>query len=664
MRTILPPSVAEAPWLSTLRDKADESWPMSVLVQAGIRIPETQTISLQSVQAERPQGIPIEVLDQTLLALEESTALWVGDPARRLLVAARHCGAAKTVRIRAMLGLGTVQVGHSSDRGHDRAAVLAQLSKFSSRVVTTAYNCSENSCVKTSEFIAVQRMVGCSVSGTRTELRVVTRSPHCGAPGPIGYVVNIAPDGGARAFATLDAWRKSRSRLFDELVAWCHTVEQVTGAVCEMRVVLESGLLYCLSLHRAAASLVAMCEMTSDYVKRGIWTEELALASIDPCARSTPPRVMNPDGLTVLGEGAGFGAMVVAGRVAVGAKGLARLRRERSPIVFLTNELVSDDSGMLPGLAAVVSATGGVTSHLAVVARGLGLATVTGVSDMVVQTGDGKCIFRGRIVREGDWVTVDEGEGIVYAGQEQLREPAPAEAVAQVMRWAQAAPRIGVMLNADTAGEAELVSTAEGIGLCRSEHQLLDSTLLQGFRCYVLSGSPSERQMYAEVIADGLCRTLEELLRGTAGKPVHYRLLDAPLREFLPRTMRGISSVASALAITPKEVRARVARFDELNSLLGYRGCRFGLTFDDFYRIQLRAAAAAIRRAAGPTRQVDVTIVVPMVSTSEEVRTVASWMDTELMAADLVRASGVRIRLGAMVETPRAALCDLSTVSY
>jgi pyruvate,orthophosphate dikinase len=308
---------------------------------------------------------------------------------------------------------------------------------------------------------------------------------------------------------------------------------------------------------------------------------------------------------------------------------------------------------------AVLTERGGITSHAAVIARGIGLPCVVGASDLRVNLKRKTVTMAdGRVLKEGDEITVDGTNGSVILGSAPLHEAALDEAFQQLMAWADQFRDIGVRANADTPADAEIARRfdAQGIGLCRTEHMFFDPGRLTVMREMIFAAQADDRKAALEQLLPMQRADFVELFRIMQGKPVCIRLLDPPLHEFLPTDRDGIRSLAEALDRPLSDVTRRIEEMAEHNPMLGLRGVRLGITMPEIYDMQARAIFEAVLEASRDGAQVVPEIMIPLVSAKREVELVKTRV--EAMAALVRSASGQSFdfRLGVMVETPRAAL--------
>ena len=374
---------------------------------------------------------------------------------------------------------------------------------------------------------------------------------------------------------------------------------------------------------------------------------ELLHPRIDPAARPAP---------LVTGIAASPGA--ATGRLAFSGAAAQAMRARGEAPVLVGRETTPEDIRGLSAAAAVVTERGGMSSHAAVIARGLGIPCVVGVTKMKVDAKALRVRIGARVLKEGDEVTVDGTDGALIEGPAPMLPPAPGEGAETLLAWADEVRDIGVRANADTGADARQARRfgAEGIGLCRTEHMVLEEERLTLLREIILAEDESERSAAVDRLLPLHRRDIGEVLREMRGAPVTLRLFDPPLHEFMPATRDGLHDLAEALGRPFSHVRRRAAELAEFNPMLGMRGVRLGIALPELYDMQAQAILLAAHDVTEQGLSVEPEIMIPLVSTQREVDIV-----TAAIAAAAERVRGITGRrvpytVGVMVETPRAAL--------
>ncbi|MEC7763974.1 MAG: putative PEP-binding protein, partial [Pseudomonadota bacterium] len=330
------------------------------------------------------------------------------------------------------------------------------------------------------------------------------------------------------------------------------------------------------------------------------------------------------------------------------------------PCILVRGETTPEDFRGMLAAEAVLTERGGITSHAAVIARGLGLPCVVGASDMKLDSKKRELVAAdGRVIREGDIVTIDGSAGEALLGTAQMLEPELGDAFQTLLAWADNARDIGVRANADTPADAAKARMfeAEGIGLARTEHMFFEHDRLLAMREMIFANNSEDRRTALERIEPMQRADFRELFKIMSGLPVTIRLFDPPLHEFLPQGREGVRELADALDIPVSDVTRRVEALSEFNPMLGMRGVRLGITVPEIYEMQARAIfEATIEATDEGGAPVVPEIMIPLVSAKREVELVKTRVDAVAAAVRVERGVDFTYRLGVMVETPRAAL--------
>ena len=347
------------------------------------------------------------------------------------------------------------------------------------------------------------------------------------------------------------------------------------------------------------------------------------------------------------------------GRIVFTAADAQASAARREPCILVRRETAPEDIRGMHAAAGVLTERGGITSHAAVIGRGLGLPCIVGASSLrfdsrrnTITTPD------GRVLRAGDVITIDGSSGEILAGEPPLLEPALDDAFQQLMDWADAARDIGIRANADTPEDAQTARNfdAQGIGLCRTEHMFFEPGRLTVMREMIFAETSAGREAVLERLLPMQRDDFIQLFRIMEGQPVCIRLFDPPLHEFLPTSHSGQRELAEALDIPVSDVTRRVEEMAEYNPMLGLRGVRLGVTLPEIYDMQARAIFEATLEASRQGDPVVPEIMIPLVSAKREVELVKGRIDAVASAVRSEKGRSFDYRLGVMVETPRAAL--------
>jgi pyruvate,orthophosphate dikinase len=362
----------------------------------------------------------------------------------------------------------------------------------------------------------------------------------------------------------------------------------------------------------------------------------------------------------VIGRGIAASPGAATGKLVFTAAGAQASAARGEPCILVRRETSPEDVRGMHAAAGVLTEKGGMTSHAAVIGRGLGLPCIVGAANMKFHT-KRKTLEAadGRVFKAGDIITIDGSSGQVLAGQPEMLEAAQDGALLTLLAWADDARDIGIRANADTPEDAETARrfNAQGIGLCRTEHMVFDPGRLTVMREMIFAETPSGRAAVLERLLPMQRDDFRELFRIMEGMPVCIRLFDPPLHEFLPATKTGQRELSEALGIPVSDVTRRVEEMGEYNPMLGLRGVRLGVTVPEIYDMQARAIfeATLVAQQSGGA-QVEPEIMIPLVSAKREVELIKTRIDTVAAAVKAEQGQDFTYRLGVMVETPRAAL--------
>ncbi|SFO85280.1 putative PEP-binding protein [Tranquillimonas alkanivorans] len=422
---------------------------------------------------------------------------------------------------------------------------------------------------------------------------------------------------------------------------------------------IEAGNLYVLDAVRVARTARAGVRIAVALAASGIIPEAEAVLRVEPRALSELlHRQVDPaDRRTaVIARGIAASPGAATGRLVFSSRAAQTAAAREEPCILVRRETTPGDVRGMHASVGVLTEKGGVTSHAAVIARGLGLPCVVGASSLAIDRRKRTLTAEdGRIFHEGDTVTLDGTTGVVREGAARLLEPALDDAFRTLLSWADELRDIGVRANADTPAEAKVARAfdAEGIGLCRTEHMFFDENRLSVMREMIFTDSPEDRAAALDRLLPMQRADFRELFEIMRGLPVCIRLLDPPLHEFLPQSRDGLHDLAEALDLPVSKVTARVEALSEFNPMLGMRGVRLGIAVPEIYDMQARAIFEATVEAG---QSVTPEVMLPLVSARREVELVKARIDAVAAAVKAETGADFDYRLGVMVETPRAAL--------
>jgi len=465
-------------------------------------------------------------------------------------------------------------------------------------------------------------------------------------PSPIA-----SASGNAQSLETLlpDAYR--------ELHEIAGRLEEHYADMLDLEFTVEDGELFMLQTRRGKRTAAAAVKIAVDLVQEGRIDQATALGRVDPVSldQLLHPRVSDRQGVKVIARGAPASPGAAIGAVVFSARDAEERNAAGDDVILVRPMTVADDVGGMAAARGVLTARGGMTSHAAVVARGMGKPCVTGTSALSIEPDKGRFTVDGRTFVEGDVISIDGGSGMVYDGAVELVEPDVTDTFSTLMGWADEVRELGVRANADTPEDARRARTlgARGIGLCRTEHMFFGADRLPHVQAAILAITEDTRDA-----ALGKLETMQRedfvgILRAMDGLPVTIRLLDPPLHEFLPEEAGEIASLASRLGLDADEVGNRIVSLRGENPMLGHRGCRLGITSPDIYRMQVRAITAAAREVTDGGGHPEPEIMVPLVADAAELR----WLLEHVIEPSIRQVDdSLSFPVGAMIETPRACI--------
>jgi pyruvate,orthophosphate dikinase len=424
---------------------------------------------------------------------------------------------------------------------------------------------------------------------------------------------------------------------------------------------LEKGALTFLSARPYQASAPAELEAATDRVERGTWTEQQAVASINPDRLQAllHPSLRAGHAAQPVASGLGVSPGAAHGGIVFTAEDAARWKARGRHVILVVNETGPSDIDGMKAATGILTARGGMTSHAGVIARITGKPCVAGVRNLSVDPTDMSCRIGDVVLRGGDRITIDGSDGSVYLGALPLSQPHIGGALGELLGWSDTTRRIEVRTNAETveAAKTALSFGAEGIGLARSEHMFFSRERMVALRRLILSEDEDDRKAALNGLVDFQAADYSAIFATMAGRPVTVRLFDPPLHEFLPRTEEEIEETAKSLGLELRALRLRLERISEINPMLGHRGVRLAVTYPEILEMQVQSLMQGIRAATKTSSEpVALEIMVPFVSTAHEVTWVRERVMELVDAANLPRETRERFAFGTMIELPRAAL--------
>ena len=495
-----------------------------------------------------------------------------------------------------------------------------------------------------------------------------TRDPATGAKGLFGeFLTNAQGEdvvAGVRTPMHISEMEQKFPEAFAEFNKVCKTLEDHYRDMQDMEFTVEHGKLYMLQTRNGKRTAQAALQIACDLVDEGMRTEEEAVAMIDPRNLDT---LLHPQfdvkalkAATPMGKGLGASPGAACGKIVFTADDAEAWNERGEKVVLVRLETSPEDITGMKASQGILTVRGGMTSHAAVVARGMGTCCVSGCSDIVMDEANKKFTLAGKEFHEGDYISIDGSTGNIYDGIIPTVDATIAGEFGRIMGWADKFRTMKVRTNADTPADAKKARElgAEGIGLCRTEHMFFDPERIAAFREMICSDTVEEREAALAKIEPMQQADFEALYEALEGNPVTIRFLDPPLHEFVPTEEADIEALAKAQNKPVETIKAIIASLHEFNPMMGHRGCRLAVTYPEIAKMQTKAVikAAINVKKNHPDWTVKPEIMIPLVNDIKELKYVKKFVvetaDAEIKAAG----SDLEYEVGTMIEIPRAAL--------
>lgn len=517
-----------------------------------------------------------------------------------------------------------------------------------------------------------------------------TRNPSTGEKALYGeYLLNAQGEdvvAGIRTPNPISQLQEELPEVYEQFNSITQRLEQHYRDMQDVEFTIERGKLYMLQTRTGKRTGAAAVRVAVDMVHEGLIDKATAIRRVTPdqLDQLLHPTVDPKAEAVVLAKGLPASPGAAQGRVVFSPDEAEEMAREGEKVILVRQETSPDDFHGMVAAQAIVTARGGMTSHAAVVARGMGKSCVCGAAELHIDYGQQQMNTNGTVVTKGEWITVDGSSGRVFLGQVPTVQPTLGDDFKELMGWADEFRRLRVRANADTPNDAKVARDfgAEGIGLCRTEHMFFGDERLAAMRLMILSDGVGAREKALERLLPLQRKDFVGIFHAMAGLPVTIRLLDPPLHEFLPRleellgelselkmslqqtsTIREMDNLLDQIA-EKRKLLQQVERIHENNPMLGHRGCRLGLVYPEVTRMQARAIFEAACQVQGEGTVVKPEIMVPLVSTAEELRHQSNLIKE--VAEQVMGEHGMTIdyTVGTMIELPRAALTADKIAEY
>ena len=495
-----------------------------------------------------------------------------------------------------------------------------------------------------------------------------TRDPATGEKGLFGeFLTNAQGEdvvAGVRTPMHITEMEQKFPEAFKQFTEVCKTLESHYRDMQDMEFTVEHGKLYMLQTRNGKRTAQAALKIACDLVDEGMRTEAEAVAMIDPRNLDT---LLHPQfdakalkAATPAGKGLGASPGAACGKVVFSADDAVAWKERGEKVVLVRLETSPEDITGMKAAQGILTVRGGMTSHAAVVARGMGTCCVSGCGDITMDEDNKQFTLAGKTYHEGDWISIDGSTGNIYDGQIPTVDAKIAGEFERVMNWADKFRKLKVRTNADTPRDAAKARElgAEGIGLCRTEHMFFEEDRIAAFREMICADTAEEREKALDKILPYQQGDFEKLYEALEGYPVTIRFLDPPRHEFVPTEDADIEKLAKAQGKSVEVIKALVTSLHEVNPMMGHRGCRLAVTYPEIAKMQTKAVIrAAIKvQKEHPGWKVKPEIMIPLVCEIKELKfvkkVVVETADAEIAAAGVT----LDYQVGTMIEIPRAAL--------
>ena len=495
-----------------------------------------------------------------------------------------------------------------------------------------------------------------------------TRDPATGEKKLMGeFLMNAQGEdvvAGVRTPQKIDQLKEVMPEVFNQFVEICDTLENHYRDMQDMEFTIEDKKLYMLQTRNGKRTAQAALKIACDLVDEGMITEEKAVAMIDPRNLDT---LLHPQfdaaalkAAEPVARALGASPGAACGKIVFTAEDAKAWAAKGEKVVLVRLETSPEDIEGMKAAQGILTVRGGMTSHAAVVARGMGTCCVSGCGDIVMDEANKKFTLAGKEYHEGDAISLDGSTGNIYDGLIPTVDATIAGEFGRIMGWADKFRTMNVRTNADTPADARKARElgAEGIGLCRTEHMFFEGNRIDAFREMICSETLEEREAALEKILPEQQGDFEGLFEALEGNPVTIRFLDPPLHEFVPTEEEDIKKLADAQGKTVEQIKTIIDSLHEFNPMMGHRGCRLAVTYPEIAKMQTKAVirAAINVKKAHPDWNVCPEIMIPLIGDIKELKYVKKFV-VETADAEIA-ASGIELKyeVGTMIEIPRAAL--------
>ncbi|MGM5481073.1 MAG: pyruvate, phosphate dikinase [Nanobdellota archaeon] len=513
--------------------------------------------------------------------------------------------------------------------------------------------------------VNVQAMVFGNMGKTSGTGVAFTRDPSTGENVFYGeYLMDAQGEdvvAGIRTPKPISTLKDLMPEVYDQLVTIYKNLESHYKDMQDMEFTIQEGTLYMLQTRNGKRTAHAAVKIAADMVDEGLIDEKTAVLRIDPKAldqllHQQLDKVAK-DKHKTLGKGLPASPGAAVGKIAFSNDAAVKMKEAGENVILVRNDTSPEDLIGMDAAKGILTAKGGMTSHAAVVARGMGKCCISGCGDAQVDESAKTVTFDGKTFNEGDYLSLDGTEGTVYEGQVPTVDPDLSGSFAKIMEWADKHRTMKVRTNAETPRDAKkaLEFGAEGIGLCRTEHMFFEGERIKAVREMILSDTKEKRKAALDKIKPFQKDDFKQLFEIMKGKPITIRLLDPPLHEFMPKEKEDIKQMAHEQGVSEKKIHELIEKLEEVNPMLGHRGCRLGITYPEITEMQSVAIFEAAQEVAADGNTIEVEVMIPLIGNVKEFDNQKDIVKT--IAEETISSSDVvSYKIGTMIEVPRAAL--------
>ena len=516
--------------------------------------------------------------------------------------------------------------------------------------------------------VNVQEMVFGNMGDTSGTGVAFTRNPATGEKKLFGeFLMNAQGEdvvAGVRTPQTIDQLAEVMPEVYEQFTKICATLEYHYRDMQDMEFTIENKKLFMLQTRNGKRTAAAALKIACDLVDEGMISEKEAVLMIEPKSLDS---LLHPQfdaealkKAKPVGQGLAASPGAACGQIVFTAEDATEWAQKGHKVVLVRLETSPEDIEGMHYAQGILTVRGGMTSHAAVVARGMGTCCVSGCGAIKMDEANKQFELAGKVYKEGDWLSIDGSTGNIYGEAIPTAEATIAGEFGRIMGWADKYRELQVRTNADTPKDAKQAANfgAEGIGLCRTEHMFFDPDRIAAIREMIVSETLEQREKALEKLEPMQQGDFEAIYEAMKGRPVTIRLLDPPLHEFLPTEPEDVKALAKEMNITVEHLESVIASLHEFNPMMGHRGCRLDVTYPEIAKMQTTAIikAALAVRSRRPAWKIEPEIMVPLVGEAKELAYVKGVIDS--VARKLIKEAGsdMHYKVGTMIEIPRAAL--------